>query len=189
MEIEEIDLRSICRQPNRYGVTVFLVNRLGRGTGWLRLGQANLERNDRSSSPIENFWTLSARMGSRNENESVPTDFEHDTAYACKLPLIGVEFKSFRYHTATFTGWIYPSDDTASDGFHEFHVPRNGYDPRKHPKAVMCQDKDCLDAGVENGGGPHVIIPEDFFVPPFDPELYEAVKGRPVEILFYYNEE
>jgi hypothetical protein len=121
-------------------------------------------------------------LGPRSDEEAVPTDREEDSAYACILPLIGVEIASVYYHNTTVSAWIDPDCATP---FTQFHVPKPGYDPREHKDAVMCQSESCLETPLEDGGGPHVIVPEGFYTPPFDEELYEQVRGKQVEIFFH----
>ncbi len=57
---------------------------------------------------------------------------------------------------------------------------RPGYDPTRHPKATICgEKKPCC----WRDGEPHVIVPEGFYVPPVDIELYQLVSGKEVEIV------
>lgn len=156
---EETDLRAITRRSDTCVTTVGL--RLSweeRNFRWLVLGEAHLSSREGGNKG----WTLKAYL------TSGVTDFEHDSAYALQLPLIGVQLDSVYYHSSHIVGWVSPED--ASD----FRVPRPGYNPMEHEDAVKCDGDRC--------GGPHVIVPENHYCPPFDRELFEAVKGKRVEI-------
>lgn len=166
------DLRGITRDSKRCRTTVLIQLGLDK-VKWLVFGQAQLRNDTRRDGSFQ----LSARM-----IEGV-TDFEHDSAYALQLPLIGVAFDSLvvHYHETHLAGWIHPDDQ---DGF---RVPGPGYDPRKHKESRICKEKTCL--GDHPKG--HVIVPEDFFVPPHDLDLYRRVRGKRVEIVIglHFEEE
>jgi hypothetical protein len=108
------------------------------------------------------LWVLAARLGRG------ATDPEHDSPFAFKLPLVGVEFERVEEGCLWAHGFV-----DAYDG-EEFHVPRPGYDPFKKRGASTCRYKAC--------GEKHPIVPEGCYVPKFDAALYEAVKGRLVDI-------
>lgn len=156
------DLRSITRMSDvfRTRVTVHMVEYGVSNLQWLILGLTQLTPRRGAN---EGRWTLEAKM-----TEGV-TDFEHDSACAMRLPLIGVTFEHVISGLVRFNAWIDPND------FDDFRVPRAGYDPTKHPKAIICEDKHCEKS--------HVIVPEGFFVPPMDRDLYKAVRGKRVEII------
>ncbi len=161
----ETDLRSISRDAKRCVADVILYPDWDRSNAfrWLILGSTNLIRER------DGGWRLEARF-----NEGV-TDFEHDPVIICRLPLIGLQMNEMGVynHHINFTAWINPNDPEA------FHVPGPGYDPRKEEGAHLCKSKDCLKG---NGGKSHMIVPEGFFVPPFDVDLYTMVRGKKVEI-------
>lgn len=175
--VAHTDLRPITRMADRCHAVVVVELGFDKKVRWLELGQVQLRR-QRESSGI-NAYRLEAYL-----TEGV-CDFEHDSAYALRLPLIGVQLGDLgiHYHNTVLTAWI---DPNAVDTFsQDFHVPRPGYDPTKHPKAVTCEgiyDEKKKKYCKWNEGKPHVIVPEGFYVPPFDRELYEAVRGKRVEI-------
>jgi hypothetical protein len=176
MKIPKTDLRSICRERDKYLVTVNVKGPPGRPERpWLLLGEANLEPLERMDSRV---WWLKAYLGARSAKEGVPTDFEHDSAYVCRLPLIGVEMRGVRYNRTVVSAWVESNDPD------DFHVPLPGYDPRTHERSFLCEEECCTGTPTEDGGGAHIIVPEGFYVPPFEPELFEAVKGQQVEIVF-----
>lgn len=179
-DFPEIDLRSICRNRNRETATVFLVPPYDGRRPWLHLGEVSLYRSHNHHTRHQ--WLLKAFLGDESAGRCPPTDFEHDSAYACWLPLIGVELDQVSYHQTHLSGFIDPSQDGR---YPKFRVPEPGYDPRKHPDAVECDAEECLTTSVEDGGGPHIIVPEGLFVPPFNPKLYEAVRGKRVEIIIH----
>lgn len=157
MKVELTDLTGITRDNKRVRTTVYLhENNYGDKIPWLIFGQAEVRNEERIC------W-LDARM-----TEGV-SDFEHDSAHALRLPLIGLKFEQVWYHTTYITAWVDPNNP---DGF---HVPRPGYNPMKHPDAEVCEADYC--------GEPHPIVPQGYYVPPFDKELYEAVKGKKIEII------
>jgi len=156
---ELTDLTGITRDSDSCLTRVFISDKYGMNRmEWLRFGQASMNDHDRRKMTILKSYLDGA------------TDFEHDSAYALQLPIIGVYFDSLFYHTVTFGGWIAPD---AGGSFAFFHVPRPGYDPRKHEDSVECSD--CKEK--------HIIVPEGLYVPPFDPELYAAVRGCRVEVV------
>lgn len=179
----EIDLRPICRDSDKFYVTVFLVHPYEGKKEWLRLGRADFTRGE---SRTNDKWRLNARLGPENRKRGAPTDFEHDSAYACDLSFVGVNLDMVLGHTTMLTGYIDPSQGTGRVGDEDvhvdFHVPEPGYDPRKHPDAHTCEDKICTSVPLKDGGGPHTIVPEGFYKSPFNRKLYETVRGWRVEI-------
>lgn len=177
--VQYTDLREITRESHLCRTVVFLQGSIyeRRQFKWLELGQAVLRRQKESSSL--NAWRLEAYLTEGT------CDFEHDSAYALELPLIGLQLGDLgiHYHTTYLTAWV---DPNAADQFSQgFRVPRPGYNPMKHEKAVTCEGvynekkrKYCK----WNEGKPHIIVPEGFYRPPFDLELYRAVAGKQVEI-------
>jgi hypothetical protein len=102
------------------------------------------------------------------------TDFEHSTARLARLPLIGLQFQHTSQGQARFVAWVDPNLDP---GYHsDFHVPRPGYDPRTHAKTSKCDDPHCSNKG-------HLVVPEGFYVPPFDLDLYKLVRGKKVLLI------
>lgn len=147
------DLRSITRRSKTRQTCVDL-HVDGRRIPWLRCGEANLRYFERPMS-----WQLGAYL-------SRATDPEHDSAYALRLPLVGLTCTSVLDHVTTCNAWV------AADADRDFHVPRPGYDPAHHADAVVCGT--CKPK--------HRIVPEGFYVPPFDGVLYRAVSGLRVTI-------
>lgn len=131
------------------------------GFPWLKFGEFDLTY-------VENkkFHRLDARMGRG------ATDFEHDSAHVVILSIIGLELDLITYGFTTLVGWIDPSESLNEERFHDFHVPPPGYDPTKLPGASTC--KRCKPH--------HPIVPEGYFVPKFDPDLYRLVAGKRIEI-------
>jgi hypothetical protein len=164
---EKTDLREITSDAKRCISIVTLEMGFDSRLLWLMLGEASL-RSARDTP--DGRWFLEAFLP-----EGV-TDFEHDGALALRLPLIGLMFKGVRRHTLRATAWIDPNEDLESNGkWAEFHVPRPGYNPMKHKEAFLCKTGRCAEK-------PHTMVPPGFYVPPFDEELYLAVRGKKVEI-------
>jgi hypothetical protein len=153
------DFRKLSREADRCitVVTVFDCHEYGDRIRWLRFGQANLQYHEHSKQCV-----LKAYLGDA-------TDCEHDSAYILQLPLIGLTFQSPLYHTMEFSAWIDPN------GFEEFRVPRDGYDPASLPDADRCKMKGCRKG--------HLIVPPGYYAGPKpDRELFEAVRGKRVEV-------
>jgi hypothetical protein len=158
--VQLTDLTAISRDADRCVTVVTLYQESLRQSPvqWLRYGRGNLYPMNNHHRP--GLWVLAARLGRG------ATDPEHDSAFAFKLPLVGVEIERVEEGNV----WAYGFVD-AYDG-EEFHVPRPGYDPFK--RATICRHMAC--------GNKHPIVPEGCYVPKHDAVLYEAVKGRLVEI-------
>jgi hypothetical protein len=166
-----IDLRPICRDSDQFTTTVYLVHPYEGKEPWLILGLSSLNRRDGRNS---HRWDLRARLGAESPERGVPTDFEHDNAYAAWLPLIAVSFDMVMERIFVFTAHIDPTPNLS-----DFRVPDPDYDPRKHPNAFECEDESCTSL---QEGRPHTIVPEGFYSPPFNHELHEKVRGWQVEI-------
>jgi len=173
MMIEPLDFRPICRDVDKHGLRVSVRDpHTAAIVTWIEAGESDLRSsNDRTQ------WDLTARLGPSEEGHTVPTDFEHDSAYAFCLPLIGVRFDMAMGHNMIFTAWINPRTES-------FGVPPADYDPRKHPRTTMCTDKDCIEGPLEHGFGPHMIVPEGFYIPEHNAKLFEQMRGLKVEIVF-----
>lgn len=160
--IQETDLLSISRASDRCRTSVSIRIDWDWQVQWLLFGACNI---------------LALRDGRQHylEGRAVAglTDFEHDAVVLVRLPLIGLMFDKLMVHghTTHLVGWVASSDEEA-----DFRVPRPGYDPANHKDAFTCEDQRCAKE-------PHRIVPEGSYIPRFDRELYEAVKGREVEIL------
>jgi hypothetical protein len=157
------DLRAVTRESERYLTRVKLYHDHFRSKEWFIMGQARLTKQARENGPSR--WTFDAYLAEG------ATDFEHDSAYAIRMGLIGVEFKSIYYGHTEVVAVIDPID------FDGFCVPPPGYNPMKLPDAEKCEDDHCK-------GEPHIIVPEGHYVPPNDAELFKKVRGRFIEITF-----
>jgi len=166
--VKETNLSNISRNAKKVRTYVQLDWDWETRITWLTFGELCLRTNDRR----DGRWELGARFAYG------ATDFEHDSIWACKVPLIGVEFEWADSHSFRFHGFVDPSLDV-TDRHNGFYVPKPGYDPRKHPKTAECKDQRCKG----DKPFPHLIVPEGFYVPPFDPELYKLVAGKRVEII------
>ena len=129
---------------------------------WLRFGQVNIVKQNRGE-----VYHLYAYLDKG-------IDFEHDSAYAVKLPLIGLSFINTLYHVTELCAWVDPNVDRE---FPDFHVPRPNYDPRKHPDAEK----------IKQGGKEYIVVPEKFYLPKFDKTLYDLVRGKKVKIQIKVN--
>jgi hypothetical protein len=163
----ETDLLSVTRGVDRCLSEVFIFNG-GRRSIWLRFGEARLNFREKRDS-----WQLAAYL-----SEGV-CDFEHDSAFALQLQLVGLTYKGTEYHRSTFTAWVEFDDQEG------FRVPKPGYNPMKHPKATTCAGIYNEKKGLYckwNEGEKHIIVPEGMYVPPFEPKLWRMLRGKKVEI-------
>lgn len=156
MKVELTDLTEITRNNKVARTVVYLDIGYGEKIQWLTLGQAEVRNEGKIC------W-LAAYLP-----EGV-SDFEHDSAYALRLPLIGLKLEHVWYHTTYLTAWVDPNDAES------FHVPLPGYNPMKLPGASICKEKYC--------GNKHPMVPEGHYVPPHNKELFEAVRGKKLEIV------
>jgi hypothetical protein len=167
--VEYVDLRPITRNATRTFCRVFIQKESwdrGNTIKWIELGEVGLcSVNDRH----DGRFLLKARV------KGGVTDFEHDTAYALQLPLIGVMFDGLMIHHSVtrLCAYINPNVDEDS-----FHVPPPGYDPSTLPGVHRCKDKQCLASDPKG----HLIVPEDNWFPKFDANLFRRVAGKRVEI-------
>lgn len=159
--ILETDLRSVNRESDQVECRVYIStdednHPRGDMKKWLVLGQVGL-RLDLNPTRLQAYLP-----------EGV-TDFEHDSAWAMLLPLIGVKLESLRYHTTVIEAYVAPR------ALDEFCVPWPGYNPMEEEGAETCEYERCKD-------DPHMMVGEDRYTPYSDPTLYEAVEGRLVRI-------
>lgn len=159
--IPHTDLRSITRGADTTRTTIEIIDRYGSGRHlWITCGQVNLRKYDnRAEVDLTCYLT-----------EGV-TDFEHDSAYAFVLELIGWTFDSMRYSAVTFNAWI-PAE---LGGFNDFRVPGPGYNPMERDDVHLCDDGHCKE-------DPHIMVDEGFYIAPANPELFERVKGKRVRV-------
>lgn len=184
-ELEETDLRSITRHPDRMLCEV----RIDLGWGpnghekrlrWLRAGECQVRRQSERSD--DGRWRLEAHLANN------ACDAEHDTAWAFRLPLIGLQLGGLAVHYSQthFVAYVDPSLDAFGVRSGDFAVPLPGYNPMTHPKATKClgvyDEKKKLYCKW-NEGEEHVIVPDGFYLPPFNAEMYRAVAGKKVEIV------
>lgn len=160
--IERLDLRPITRSSDRCFTRVILIDDLAferqdEWVEWIIMGESTLRTDVREP------W-LEAHL-----NRGA-TDFEHDSAYALHLPLIGITLGelAIRNNITHIKAWINPNRPR------DFRVPEPKYDPTKHQDACECPD--C------KGEDRHIIVPEGFYLPPTNQELFKKVSGHKVEI-------
>ena len=154
--IPTLDLRKYCRSSDVVETNVFLKWdwRSQHEFLWLKLGEVRL--NQRESSHNRHLWRFDAYL-------EEATDFEHDSAYILRMELIGVTFESLYYGRTNITAFINPNLDL-NENFDTFNVPSEGYDP------------------YAEGKQPHKVVVEGNYLPPNNPDLYEKIKGKRIEI-------
>lgn len=155
-----VDIRAITRRSDSCLTTVTVHLDWQTRLRWLVFGEAQIQR-------LKRNFLLKAYL------PAGVTDFEHDSAYALRLPLVGLELDDLlvNYQQTHLVAFVDPSEPK------DFRVPRAGYDPLKMDGTVTCSHGECKKS-------PHLIVPEGHYAgPPFDRELYEAVRGKRVEIV------
>ena len=148
------DLLGITRHSERCLTVVSILSPPDIHT-WLRVGETQIQCID------PNRWLLEAYL-----NQGA-TDPEHSSAMALRLPLFGVRLQAIRYSVTTLVACILADTEY-------FRVPRPGYDPFRSPITHSCGD--CKDDIA------HIVVPEGFYLPPFDGELFQMVRGLQVQI-------
>ena len=169
--IQHVDLKPITPHPDKCRTLVRIELSFGERQSWISMGQSEIRKHSLGDRSHENGWRLEARIPGA-------TDGDHSAAYAIRLPLIGLHFEGVVAGGSRFVAWIDPNEaPEEGDDHSDFCVPPPDYDPRKHPRSLPCPS--C------KGSSKHVFIPEGhrLYVPPFDPELYQLVRGKRVEIL------
>ena len=166
--VQTTDLRSISRGSKRFRTKVYLTDRYDSGNReflWLDFGEAKILAGGVSNLPRS--WTLMSYLAHG------ATDVEEDSAKALTLPLMCLELDMVLGHNVFFNAIVDPRHQSF------FRVPRPGYNPLLHPDTYICQREACR----KHPNGEHPIVPEGFYTPPEDYELFQAVKCRPVKIV------
>lgn len=103
------------------------------------------------------------------------TDFEHDSAYAFSIPIVGFTMVGeVEYSRVSFLAHVAATPYDQED----LRVPLGPYDPAQLPGATVC--KDCE-------GETHIIVPTGHFSGPpahgdAHADLWKKVRGRLIEI-------
>ncbi len=151
---ELVDLRAVTREADRFLTQVIIHNPHTMGQHiWIQAGLSDLSKGKRP------FLRIRLDYG--------VTDFEHDSAIAVTLPLVGLKFKSAYNGTVFAEGWINPTEP--------FNVPPPGYNPAGAEGVHLCDHYPICKKD------PHPMI--DNFVPPEDRELWNKIRGWRVEII------
>jgi len=164
-----LDLRSVSLLADKCIGTVKVERTRDNWSEWLQFGQASLYR-----SYDEDHWLLMVYS-----SDDVVVGPEHSQVTLVSLPLIGVSFRWCDRHWTRLSAYIDPDDD---DKGNNFRVPGTAtYDPRTHPKSRPCKIDTCARTT------PHILVPEEVQTPPFDATIFEAVRGRRVQIILGVN--
>ena len=108
-------------------------------------------------------WTLSAYW------RDGWTDFEHDSAKILSLPLVGVKL-TMVYYSTVLQGFV------GGGGASDCRIPPEGYLKTIMDNPYTHECERC------KGEESHMILPEGFYCPPANPNLFKKIVGRPVEI-------
>lgn len=150
--MDKIDLSKITRNSKNCLTNVMILEEFGERTDWITFGQASIDLHG-------DTHVLQAH------GPEGWTDLEHDLIYVLRLPIIGLQLSSLvvSYHTTYLTGWI-------SSDPNDFRVPTSDYD-------VGAVAEKCYSCGID-----HMVVPEGYYVPKRNNELFESVKGKKVLI-------
>ena len=160
-----MDFRPLSRNADKVETVISLFTDHTQ-TPWIKLGEITLRRHGGSNFP--GVWSLGAYLLNA-------TDFEHDSAHLLKLELVSVELTAIDYGYTRIDGYI------RADAEDTFRVGGPDYNPIAHPHTTTC--KGSPKACRRGDGKRHPIIPEGFYVPPVNVELFNIVRGRRVEIV------
>ena len=138
---------------------------------WIKAGTCQLSSRKSDHRPV---WDFGARLLNA-------TDFEHDSAYAFKIALIGVEFEMLHGGTFWFHGWIDAADPT------DFCMYPPGVDP--YADAAPCKARECKTSPhriVERFAPPSASLIKESGRLPGDvatQQLWERVRGQLIKIV------
>jgi hypothetical protein len=150
-----VDLTSIAYGSTHIKTTLSLLNDEDRYVPWITIGEVRILRLDGRDE-----WILSAEAADHS------TDETHDNIKILALRLCGVTFKNVMHH-----GCVYLVGTICAEESNDFRVPPPGYEPKAQRNSITCVTCD------EH----HPLIP-GAHMPPKNPELFERLKGRKVEI-------
>lgn len=160
-----MDFRPLSRNADKILTTVILYTDHERSE-WIKLGEISLRERGNNFNGI---WSLGAYL-------SNATDFEHDSAHLMKIELVGVTFTAVEYGQTRFEGFI------RGDAEDDFRVGGPDYNPLTLKGAHICKGTR-KDRCKWADGKPHPIVPEGFYVPPANVELFNIVRGRRIEVI------
>jgi hypothetical protein len=157
-KLETVDLLKFTSRSNICRTTVTVHLDWETKVKWLVFGEAQIQKFGK-----KHQYLLKAYL------PAGVTDFEHDSAYAFRLPLVGLELDDILISYGNTFLVAYVADEPE-----DFRIPRPDYNPLKG--AEKCTLKEC--------GKPHLIVPEGNYAgPQFDREIFELVRGKLVEIV------
>mgnify|MGYP001560155714 CR=1 FL=1 len=106
------------------------------------------------------------------------TDFEHSSAFAFRIPVIGLSCPDYVDDSVVeFNAWVSPVFEPR---WTELRVPSGHYDPFDLPGASICSECDPK----------HLVVPEGYYAgPPHNSALAEIVAGKRIKIQIGWNTE
>ena len=148
---ELLDLRSVTRDADTFTTTVLIRDpETYRSVVWIKAGKADL-RNEGD----QQFLRIRLDYG--------VTDFEHDSAIAVNIDLIGLKFESVYNGTLCAKAWI------ATEKESMFRVPQSGYNPSEADDVLTC----------ESCKKPHPLVE---YLPEENHKLWHKLRGSQIEI-------
>ena len=159
-ELPTLDLRPFTRDSNKIYTRIFL-----KGFGynckqflWIKAGSIEMRKTPEQGDK-EQYVLQSHRLEGY-------TDFEHDSAKALTIPMIGLKMVTGWGGSLRFTGWI-DFNPTRAEELRVFNPSA------LDEEASVCKDRRC--------GKPHPIVK---YIPNPDPVLFNKIRGMEVEIFF-----
>lgn len=162
--VPHTDLREITRRSDLCETTIDIIDEYDRVRHrWITCGEASVQMPDGRSRDLVRLTSYLGRGA---------TDFEHDSAFAFQLPLIGWRFENAFYQKVSFIAWVPALGDPG-----DFAVPDPGYNPFEMEDTENCDLEHCEHLH-------HPIVSEGKYIPTGNDELYKRVTGRKVRVTF-----
>lgn len=155
MDIQELDLASVTRTENQRYCQISVQDGTSlKKKAWISCGEVSFSEG-RAGHTIRAYLNQDA------------TDFEHDSALAFSIPIIGLTFVHVYNGTVLFRAFIAPPQSHYD--WEDFRVPREIIDLKEATQCDYCEDA-------------HPIVE---YLPEANPELYRQLSGREIEIFLF----
>lgn len=155
---EVLNLR---RDDHKELLTIITVHADYRGHAWIHAGDVDITEHGRSDQ--RGSWMIQAKNYGA-------TDFDHDAAILFRFGLAGVAFRM------ASDGRLWIDAFIAGDDPDAFRVPLPGWNQLEG--ATKCRHQRCRAKDAK-----HLVVDEDRYIPPPNPELFDMLRGLRVEIV------
>lgn len=168
-DTKKIDMREVTRDSKYFRTQIRIEPQRHYPRVEIVCGRINLRFSGRDGQ----YGELSARA------QYGVTDFEHDSAYVFRIPIVGVKFNFMDNGWTSLTGLLLGKEPE------ELRLMA-GYNPLLLEGTVLCNDERCTRDPEEKKRWPqgHPIIPEGYYAGPImkNTKLYQQLVGSTVEI-------